>query len=330
MFGPERGAGHHVPRLLVFTDGVAASNRVDFWREQTAQIAFPLTLCECQDDQLFIIRPLGEIAMIDMACQSERSHSDIVKKAGDCVVLACQRSGETVLESPGARDPMELKAGDAAVVDADRHFVHFRNRGTLLVWLFPRAILSHDPTLLDRYGGVMRLSDNGPAKLVKSFISELGSQMETLRPSVAEAFAAEAGQILSIALSSRLEGEEGEAADHRLSSVQLLHLTNAIERRLTDPLLSAARVARDCGISPRTVHYVFSSSGTSFASHVLQRRLETVRAALSNPRNAFKSIAEIAFACGFNSLSTFHLRYRERFDETPGTTRDRYCRTQPI
>jgi AraC-like DNA-binding protein len=325
MLASEAEGTHHVPRLLVSTSGISPSDRVDFWREQTAHIAFPLTLREWKDDQLFVIRPLGGIAMIDMRCRlTERTHSDIVKKPGDCIVIAHQLSGETVLEGRHGQDPTQLKAGDVAVVDPDQPFVHTGSAGYLRVWVFPRAILSHVPTLVDRCGGLMRLPDDGSAKLVKTFINELGSQIETLRPLAAEAFAAEAAQILSIALSSRMHGEGGEATRNAAASVRLLHLHNAIQRSLGDPLLSVARIAADCGISPRTVHYVFDSSGTSFASHVLGRRLETVKAALSNPRNAFTSVAELAFACGFNSLSNFHLRYRERFGESPGKTRGRY------
>jgi AraC-like DNA-binding protein len=316
--------GDHVPRLLVSTNGVAPSERVDFWRERTAQIAFPLTLRAWQDDQLFVIRPLGEIAMIDMACElTERSHSDIVKKSGDCVVIACQRSGETLLEAGNGQEPTELRPGDVAVVDPDEPFVHASNRGTLRVWVFPRAILSHVPTLLEQRGGMMRLSDNGPASLVKTFIHERGAQIETLRPAAAEAFAAQAADVLSIALSSRLQGAEREVGGAATGSVRMLRLQSAIERRLGDPLMSAARIAVDCGISARTVHYVFAASGTTFAAHVLERRLETVRTGLLKSRNAFKSIAEIAFGCGFNSLSSFHLHYRERFGETPGETRRR-------
>jgi AraC-like DNA-binding protein len=324
MLGSEVDLGQHVPRVLVSTNGITPSDRVDFWREQTAQIAFPLTLREWTDDQLFIIRPLGEIAMIDMTCElTERSHKDIVKKSGDCVVLACQRSGETLLESGGGRQTAELKSGDVAVVDPDQPFIHTSNKGSLRVWVFPRAILPHVPTLLDQCGGLMRLADDGPARLVRTFIDELGSQIERLPPLAAEAFAGQAAQMLSIALSSRLQCEGEEATRNAAGSVRLLHLHNAIERRLRDPLLSTARIAADCGISPRTVHYVFGASGTTFASHVLVRRLETVRAALFNPRNAFTSIAELAFAGGFNSLSNFHLHYRERFGEAPGESRRR-------
>jgi AraC-like DNA-binding protein len=325
MLGSTGDGSHQVPRLLVSTDGVAPSERVEFWRERTGQIAFPLTLREWRDDQLFVIRPLGAIAMIDMACQlTERSHSDIVKKSGDCVVIARQCAGETMLESRGGQEAIQLKAGEMAVVDPDQPFIHTSKGGVLRVWVFPRAILSHVPTLVDQCGGIMRLGDEGPGRVAKTFIDELGSQIETLRPLAAEAFAAEAAQILSIALSSRMHCEERDTTRTAVASVRLLHLRNAIERRLGDPLLSAARIAADCGISPRTVHYVFDSSGTTFAGHVLGRRLETVRAALSNPRNAFTSIAELAFSCGFNSLSNFHARYRERFAESPGETRGRH------
>lgn len=315
----------HVPRLLVSTNGIAPSDRVDFWRERTAQIAFPLTLREWADEQSFLIRPLGGIAMIDMTCRlTERSHSDIVKKSGDCVVIARQLTGKTLLDGRNGRATAQLNPGQTAVIDPDQPFVHTSNAGNLRVWVFPRALLSHVPTRLDQRGGLMRLSDDGPGKLVETFMNELESQIGRLRPLAAEALAVEAARIVSIALSSDMQPEGPEATRKAAASIRLLHLHNAIERRLGDPLLSAERIAADCGISPRTVHYVFGSSGTSFAAYVLERRLENVKAALANPRNAFASIAELAFACGFNSLSNFHLRYRERFGEAPGEARGRH------
>lgn len=327
MLGSELDERAQVPRLLVSSNGMDGSDRVDLWRETTAQVAFPLTLRESDGDDQLIVRPLGANAMIDMRLNSrltERSHSDIVKKSGDCIVIAHQRSGETLIQSRGGRNSIELKPGDMVVVDPDQPFVHASNTGySLRVWAFPRAALSHVPTLVDQCGGVIRLPDEGPGKLVRTFVNELGSQIDGLLPIAAEAFAAQAAQILSIALSPRMVADGAEATHNAAASVRLLHLHNVIERRLGDPLLSVARIAADCGISPRTVHYVFDSSGTTFAKHVLGRRLDSVRAALCNPRNAFASIAELAFACGFNSLSNFHLRYRERFGEAPGETRSR-------
>jgi transcriptional regulator GlxA family with amidase domain len=38
---------------------------------------------------------------------------------------------------------------------------------------------------------------------------------------------------------------------------------------------------------------------------------------------SFGRFADLAFACGFNNLSTFYERYRERFGEAPGETRSR-------
>ena len=312
-------SGGHVPRLVISTDGIATFDRVDIWRERTAQIAFPLTLRECADGQLLIVRPLGSIVMIDINCRLiERSHSDIAKKPGDCIVIACQRSGETQLQTGDGREAIALRSGDAAVVDPDQPFIHASRNGILRAWIFPSAVLRHVPTLLQDGAGVMHLSGEGPAKLVRTFIEELGSQIDRLHPVAAEAFAGQAARILSIALSSRLNAGQGESACNCPASARLLRLHHAIERRLTDPLLSVARIAADCGISSRTVHYVFGSSGTTFANYVLDRRLGAARAALANPRNAFASISDLAFACGFNSLSNFHQRYRERFEEAPG------------
>ena len=278
------------------TQGIASSDRVDFWREQTAQIAFPLTLRDWAEDQQFIIRPLGAVAMIDMACQlTERSHSDIIKKSGDCVVIARQCSGETLLEGRNGREPVLLKAGDVAAVDPDQPFIHASNQGVLRVWVFPRAVLPHVPTLLDQCGGIMRLRDDGAEKIAKTFIDELGLQIDKLGPSEAEAFGVEAAQIISIALSARMKREPGEAARNVPSSARLLHLKNAIDRQLSDPLLSATRIAAECGISARTVHYVFEFERGEFCEL------------------CFGAKARDGKGCPLQSAKCLHLDCRTRF-----------------
>jgi AraC-like DNA-binding protein len=89
---------------------------------------------------------------------------------------------------------------------------------------------------------------------------------------------------------------------------------------LADPGLTPEKAAAALKMSVRQLHLLFEPSGTSFAQHVLQRRLEECRAALLNPVGG-RSVAEIAFAWGFNSLATFHRNFREAFGITPGEVR---------
>jgi AraC-like DNA-binding protein len=65
-------------------------------------------------------------------------------------------------------------------------------------------------------------------------------------------------------------------------------------------------VAAAMKISVRQLYLLFEPTGTSFAEHVLGRRLEECRAALESPSGRGRSVTDVAYAWGFNSLTTFY------------------------
>ncbi len=90
-----------------------------------------------------------------------------------------------------------------------------------------------------------------------------------------------------------------------------------------EPDLSVRRVAADLGISERWLHAVLRDAGLRFREVVVEQRLVESRHILADPAAARLSVAEIAFACGFDDLSTFYRRFRGRYGETPGAVRAR-------
>jgi AraC-like DNA-binding protein len=94
-----------------------------------------------------------------------------------------------------------------------------------------------------------------------------------------------------------------------------------VERHLAEPDLAPERVARAVGLSLRQLHRVFEPTGTSFARHVLERRLAAARAELANPADAGRTVADIAFAWGFNNLVTFYRAFRRAYGAAPGEVR---------
>jgi AraC-like DNA-binding protein len=72
---------------------------------------------------------------------------------------------------------------------------------------------------------------------------------------------------------------------------------------LRSDTLSIAAIAARHGISPRYVHMLFESEGTTFSEFVLGHRLASAHRMLRDPRYLSHSITAIAFACGFVDLS---------------------------
>lgn len=127
-----------------------------------------------------------------------------------------------------------------------------------------------------------------------------------------------------------------------LALLQLLveHLTNKITDRLAVPearlpelvaracdivhgeytqRLSVPRIARRLNVSEGHLSRSFhQSTGLRFVEYIARYRAERARDSL---RKTERSITDVAFACGFQSLSQFNRVFRAQFGTTPGDWR---------
>jgi AraC-like DNA-binding protein len=71
----------------------------------------------------------------------------------------------------------------------------------------------------------------------------------------------------------------------------------------------------------RHLHLLFEPTGTSFAQCVARRRLMQCRTALASATGAHRSVADIAFGWGFNSLATFYRAFEREFGMPPTALR---------
>lgn len=101
-----------------------------------------------------------------------------------------------------------------------------------------------------------------------------------------------------------------------------LHAVKAdIARLLDDPALSAAMLAKRQGVTPRYIHKLLESEGTTLSKFVPGQRLVRVHRMLSDARYAASTIGSIAYRAGFGDLSTFNREFRRRFGVTPSDVR---------
>lgn len=96
-----------------------------------------------------------------------------------------------------------------------------------------------------------------------------------------------------------------------------------IEAHLTDGDLTPVVVARRQRISDSYVRKLFESEGTSFSEFVLTRRLVCANRVLTDQRWADRTIASIAFDCGFGDLSYFNRTFKRLYGAPPSDIRGR-------
>lgn len=87
---------------------------------------------------------------------------------------------------------------------------------------------------------------------------------------------------------------------------------DAIRARLSAPGLVASDIARECGVSLRSLHRAFAAQQTSFAGTLLRARIDEAARMLVERRFRHLTIAEIGRRCGFADGSHFARQFRRQ------------------
>jgi AraC-like DNA-binding protein len=107
-------------------------------------------------------------------------------------------------------------------------------------------------------------------------------------------------------------------------------ILHEIEKRSSDPSLSAIAVAQHLGITARYVHLLLEETGARFSRHVLEKRLEKADTLLRDPQWRNRLIIEIAAEAGFTDISHFNRAFRQKFQATPSAIRESSGRAENL
>jgi AraC-like DNA-binding protein len=116
-------------------------------------------------------------------------------------------------------------------------------------------------------------------------------------------------------------GAEGEAAQGGGRAARLAHIRREIDRGFAEPGFALPVLAQRVGASPRHVQRLLDSEGTSFVTEVTERRLRRAMELLRSPQHRHLSVLDIAYECGFGTVTHFHRLFRSHCNATPGDWR---------
>ena len=114
-----------------------------------------------------------------------------------------------------------------------------------------------------------------------------------------------------------------------IRQARIIEAIGYIEHHFQDAELTAGKVAAAIGVSSRYLEYLFKLSGGSYSARVRNLRLVLARNLLMDSCNTGRRIVDLALDAGFSDLSHFNRQYRERYGETPSTTRANASRSPP-
>ncbi len=228
--------------------------------------------------------------------------------------LALHLEGRSFYRHDGAD---EEPHGDRAVIliDGAKPCVAAYPEGVrLIVWSLPRSLVEPYLPALPPAAAL----DGDAAEVVNAQATLLQHRAERLAPSFRRALLDQFGSLVGLAFACRgadaLVARAGQAGRRRA------RVRNFLEARFRDPRLTATRAAHELGMSRRWLQAQFPA-GSGFTAALAARRLEEAARLLRDPAAAHLTVTEIAFAVGFNDLSTFHRLFRRRFGASPGASR---------
>lgn len=317
--------------LVVTTADLPPATKLETWKA-VGDAFFPLEHRRFSEDfqGTLTARTFGAVHSVDVVCDAVecgRTPERIARRSMDVYYIFEQLGAEGSSFLTSGHPDGVVGEGDLVLGDADAPFQSLTNsRFNHRVWLLPRpmvdAIGGFDGTLAQG----LHLPRSSPGgRLLASYLAEMQTQWPALSDDELGAYADVAARLLVLAAG----GERSEPSNAAVAFGELALVKRRIAQRLADPLLSPARIAADCGMSVRKLHALFSPTGMTFSAFVTQSRLVIARQMLSDPRHATRSVTEIAFALGFNSLSNFYRVFGEAYGSSPGALRaDRFSRAR--
>jgi AraC-like DNA-binding protein len=289
------------------TIGLPEAHRVAMWEEHNAdaliglrcrslgESALEATEINLQLPRLHLARVVGNPHVV------ERTARTVRRTPSEAIACYLTLVGEAFFyHDDGVRT---LSPGRLIICDADRPFMRGFSRGLEeLAVKVPRGLF-HDVTGLDAVR----------EPLVLDF-ARGDIHARTLARLVGRAVHPDAAQPAEPVDEDTVVDLLAGLVTGRPASLGAAHLAAAkawIEEHLTDPGLTAGRIAKGVGISERHLSRVFSSGGSSVPQYVLTRRLERARALLSE--NGGLTVAEAAARCGFGSAAYFSQAFKDRY-----------------
>ncbi|MBO9604149.1 MAG: helix-turn-helix domain-containing protein [Novosphingobium sp.] len=227
--------------------------------------------------------------------------------------LMVQFKGSTLVSQLG--QSCLLEEGDLCMIDEAKAFrlVSEEVTGVVIARLPRAAVLSRYPHFERLCASILPSSDCGTG-----FVGDLLLRLSRDADRLGEM---QRGAMLNGII--HMLGVAGPVAQvPTLTHWRVQRALEYIELNLSVAGLTAETVAQDQRISRRRLDQLMHEAfGHSIASQLWSRRLEQAAADLRDPHRSNRSIAQIAFANGFEDAAHFTRAFKRRFSITPGQWR---------
>jgi len=308
------------------TDEVEPHDRFDYWREVRAKGLFGVTAELAHEQRAgfygeFSLSQVGNGGLVELKASSyavERSPTDISSAPGDSICVYQQLGGGGWFGGMRSSD-FAIANGAFATSHTD---LPYRTRPLgesgfhLRILKIPlSSLVTQDRRMRELapkpfYDATLApLLEAGFADICEAAALDGSSDAVPLVQALGHLALIERGIV-------RPGSRRGQAA---LRTARLSLARRLIARHLQDPDLAPSRVADLLGVSVRHLHMLFEVAERSFSQTVTEERLKQSRRLMREAPE--RLIADIAAACGFESLATYYRVFNAAYGMAPGDFR---------
>jgi AraC-like DNA-binding protein len=243
----------------------------------------------------------------------------LIADGSDDIGLGVATNGYFVHSQLGRE--VTVRAGTAVLcsnADVGSQIIPVRTQAVALA--LPRKLLATMvPDLEDALARPLA-PDTEALRLLTSYVGVIGEDRALSTPELQHLVVTHVHDLAALAIGASRDATQ-VAAGRGLRAARLRAIKADIVENLAAHDLSLGALARRHGISESYIRKLFDSEGTSFTQFVLGQRLARAHRTLVDPRAADRTIADIAFASGFNDLSYFNRAFRRAHRATPSDVR---------
>ena len=168
-----------------------------------------------------------------------------------------------------------------------------------------------------QFNGTMIDSRRGIGAVLFGHVESLAEQMEGLGDADQAAVRRATLELLTAAMSHRIDTPPRGLAMRYLKQLQDYVLSNLPDQNMTPTSIAVANQ-----MSPRYVHMLFAQTGVSVSAWIKAQRLARCSEDLRSRTYRDTGVAEIAYAWGFSDPTHFSRAFKQRFGVNPREYRE--------
>lgn len=311
------------------TAGVPRSTRARYWNDVYSSNLAHVSFNPLDQEGFAAELKVGAVGALGIArvhsgpTQIERTSEHIARSQGRRFSFVLQLRGVGTFTHCGHETT--LAEGDFTLCDSSApHTLQFPGPADfILLRASPETLKTHFP-VPERVCGLRLPSHQGFTNAAAVMTRSLWDQMERGLPAKFNTMIV--SNVLEMMASSYAILFDPWISDTSAAAGKRMEVKRFVDAHLREPGLSPGSVADALQISRRYLRMIFAGDKESVSAYILRCRLEEAARQISNVLWRGRTLANIAYACGFTSAAHFTRVFHVHYGMTPSQYREAHLR----